>query len=258
MDLIKDITATKRKGAQLWGYKRTLNGEDYDTDGVRVITITEEGAGYITAPAVTFSGGDPDVPAEAHSVLDEAGKVAEIIIDNPGSGYTTDPSITLAAAPQGGTTATASLSRIDIWHTGCLRKASEITFTEPLKTEPLEDGTPDFPESGDVTAELKLTLGQDDEATIKFLMRESKKYEFSLFYEKGKSTGVTTQQFFIPQTKLDRNYSSKSGERRPVANFFVIKNLLAVTPSDVPTFAKGDAEDYTVPAEEYFEVRDLA
>ncbi len=259
-DLIKDITASKKKGSIRWAYMRTLNGAVYDTDGVRQSAITAAGLGYVTAPAVTFTLGNGDTTgagATAHTVINELGAVTAIVIDNPGSGYTVTPTIELTAPPQGGTQATGTVSLEDVWHVGALRKSSELKHSEPRKTEPLEDGTPDYPESGDVTSELLLTLGQDDENTIKFIMRESKKYEFSLFYEKGKSTGTTMQQIYIPQSLLDTDYSSKSGERRPVAKFNIVKNLAAVTPGSVPDFAVGDAEDYTVPAEMYFESKDL-
>lgn len=255
MDLIKNLSAARKKGAQNWAYKRTKDGADYDTDGVREIAITEAGAGYVTAPAITFTGGN-GTGAAAHCEI-EAGKVVAVIIDNPGVDYTEKPTVAFADPPQGGTKATGTASLVDVWHPGSLRKASEITFEEPDETDELEDGTPTYPEPGKVTAKVQLTLGQDDEATIKFLMRESRKYEFSIFYEKGKSTGTTTQHIFVPQTRLERKYSSKSGDRKPIAGFNLVKNLTAITPSDVPEFASGVAADYTVPEGQYFEVRDL-
>jgi hypothetical protein len=254
MDLIKDVSASKKRGAQNWAYKRTLNGADYNTDAVRKISITEEGSGYLVAPAVTIAApaGAGGVTATAVAIIAE-GKVTAINITNEGSGYLTKPAVTLAAPPAGGTQATADSQLIDIWHVGSLRKASEISFDQAEEIDELEDGMPTYPEPGKITASVSLTLGQDDVNTIKFLMRESKKYEFSLMYEKGKSTNSSTQQIFVPYTRLNRSYSAKSGDRKPVTKFNIMNNLAAVVPSNVPDFCVGVAADYTCPAEEYFE-----
>ena len=76
---------------------------------VALITILNGGAGYITAPTVTISGGG-GFGATAVATL-TAGVVTSITLVTPGSGYTTDPTITLTAAPVGGTNATAALRR---------------------------------------------------------------------------------------------------------------------------------------------------
>lgn len=76
---------------------------------VALITILNGGAGYITAPTVTISGGG-GFGAVAHATL-TGGVVTAITLDNAGSGYTSDPTITLTPAPTGGTNATASLRR---------------------------------------------------------------------------------------------------------------------------------------------------
>jgi len=73
------------------------------------IAITNVGAGYITAPTVTISGGG-GFGAVAHATI-AGGQVSVISIDNQGQGYTSDPAISLTPAPTGGTNATASLIR---------------------------------------------------------------------------------------------------------------------------------------------------
>jgi hypothetical protein len=258
MDLVKNASATKRKGAQNWAYKRTLNGADYNTDGVRQIAITAAGSGYVTAPAVSFTLGSGDTTglgAAATAVL-TGGVVTAINITEAGTGYTVTPTVVIGAPPGGGVQATATASLVDIWHDGILRKSSEQDYDEPVESDELEGGIEGEGETGKMTATFKFVFGQDDENTIKFLMREAHRYELSIFYEKGKSINSTTQQFFIPITKWPRKYGVKSGERRPEVTIKPRINLTAVTPSNIPTWAKGIAADWTVPAEQYFEVQD--
>lgn len=76
---------------------------------VAFITILNGGAGYITAPTVTISGGG-GFGATAVATL-TGGVVTGISLVTQGSGYTSDPTITLTAAPTGGTNATAALRR---------------------------------------------------------------------------------------------------------------------------------------------------
>lgn len=84
------------------------------TDGILSISMTagagvNKGTGYTTAPAVTISGGG-GVGARAHAVLGtgvDAGKVMQIIIDDPGEDYVSAPTVTIGAPPGGGTQAVA-------------------------------------------------------------------------------------------------------------------------------------------------------
>ena len=69
------------------------------------ITITNEGSGYTSAPAVTITGGG-GTTAEATAVV-TGGKVTSINIINTGMNFTSAPTITIAA-PSSGTTATAT------------------------------------------------------------------------------------------------------------------------------------------------------
>jgi fibronectin-binding autotransporter adhesin len=71
------------------------------------ITVTNGGAGYVGAPAVTFSlppSGNNDTDAAGYAIV-SGGVVTSIVITNPGSGYTTAPTITLTG---GGYTSLAS------------------------------------------------------------------------------------------------------------------------------------------------------
>lgn len=61
------------------------------------ITVTDGGNGYVSAPAVTISGGGGS-GATAHATI-SGGAVASISVDNAGSGYTTTPAVTVAAPP---------------------------------------------------------------------------------------------------------------------------------------------------------------
>jgi len=76
---------------------------------ISYINISNGGAGYITAPTVTISGGG-GFGATAHATI-LAGAVNTIVLDSRGQGYTSDPVINLTAAPVGGTNATAVLRR---------------------------------------------------------------------------------------------------------------------------------------------------
>lgn len=78
------------------------------TGAVTGITVSVQGSGYTTAPAVSFSGGAGS-GAAATAVLGtgaDAGKVVSVTITNPGSGYTTAP--TIAFTGGGGTLAAAT------------------------------------------------------------------------------------------------------------------------------------------------------
>lgn len=80
------------------------------SNGILSIAVQNQGAGYVTAPAVTIgapaAGGKQATAVAVLGTGDNAGKVVSITITDPGSGYTTNPTVTLAAPPAGGTQAT--------------------------------------------------------------------------------------------------------------------------------------------------------
>jgi phage tail sheath protein FI len=82
--------------------------------GINGITITDNGAGYAAAPAVSFTGGGADagkVLPTAHAVLGtgaNAGKVQSIVIDSPGANLTAAPAVVLTGANTTPAVATAT------------------------------------------------------------------------------------------------------------------------------------------------------
>lgn len=83
------------------------------SDGILSISMesgvgVEKGAGYLEAPEVTITGlGEGATATAVLGTGADAGKVVEIVIDDPGEGYTGTPSVSIAAAPAGGTNAVA-------------------------------------------------------------------------------------------------------------------------------------------------------
>lgn len=64
-------------------------------NAVSAVTVVSPGAGYSSAPAVTFSGGG-GTGAAATAVV-TGGVVTSVTVTSGGSGYTTDPTVTIAA-----------------------------------------------------------------------------------------------------------------------------------------------------------------
>lgn len=92
-----------------------LTQDDLPLDKVGPVTVTNQGAGYVTAPTVTFSappvGVLGAVTATGVAVLgtgSTAGKVVGVTVTNRGSGYTSAPTITIAAPPAGAGAVTAT------------------------------------------------------------------------------------------------------------------------------------------------------
>lgn len=70
---------------------------------VSAVEVMKPGAGYTTAPAVTFSGGSPATPAKAVASV-SAGRVSSIVVTDSGSGYKSTPNVTLSGGQAGGAT----------------------------------------------------------------------------------------------------------------------------------------------------------
>lgn len=96
-----------------------LTQDNVPVDKVGPISITANGSGYTTVPAVTFSAPGVGIigatTATGTAVLgtgDNAGKVVGILVTNRGVGYTVAPTITIAAPGAGGVVATATCQLI--------------------------------------------------------------------------------------------------------------------------------------------------
>ena len=69
---------------------------------VGVVTISDGGGGYVSAPTVTFSSPGIGTTAQGVAVVSAAGTVTAIYLTNAGAGYTVAPTITLSAPDLGG------------------------------------------------------------------------------------------------------------------------------------------------------------
>jgi hypothetical protein len=64
---------------------------------VGIVTISDGGGGYVSAPTVTFSSPGIGTTAQGVAVVSAAGTVSAIYLTNAGAGYTVAPTITLSA-----------------------------------------------------------------------------------------------------------------------------------------------------------------
>lgn len=71
------------------------------TNTITGYTITNAGAGYMTAPTVTVSGGG-GTGATATAAISAEGRVISVTVVSPGSGYTSTPTVALTAPAPGG------------------------------------------------------------------------------------------------------------------------------------------------------------
>ena len=74
---------------------------------VNSITFTNLGAGYVSAPTLTFTGGTPLTNATATCTILN-GKINSATITNVGNGFKSVPTITISAPAAGGTQAVAT------------------------------------------------------------------------------------------------------------------------------------------------------
>lgn len=69
--------------------------------GVGQITVTDSGSGYVTAPPVQFTGGNPVTPAQALANLSLRGVLRDVQVLSGGSGYTYTPTVSVTVAGSG-------------------------------------------------------------------------------------------------------------------------------------------------------------
>ena len=79
------------------------------TNNVTLVTITGGGAGYTSAPLVTFNGGGYTTLATGTAVILN-NQVVGVNVTNPGAGYTSAPTITFAGGGGAGANASAFIS----------------------------------------------------------------------------------------------------------------------------------------------------
>jgi len=90
--------------------------ENLDDFSIASVSITNGGSGYITAPTVTFIGGNATTEATATVGIDEDGggdgTVTSVKMVNVGDGYTSVPTVTFSAPPEfaGNTQATGTVN----------------------------------------------------------------------------------------------------------------------------------------------------
>ena len=84
--------------------------ENLDEFSIASLSITDGGSGYVTAPAVVFTGGGATTAASATAFIDEDGEVYNTVVDSVGEGYTSVPTVGFSVPPEGGTQATATVN----------------------------------------------------------------------------------------------------------------------------------------------------
>ena len=101
------------------------------------MTLTNAGAGYTSAPTVTFGAAPSGGTTAIGTAVLQTG-VTSVTITNRGSGYTSPPTVTFGAAPAGGTTAagTAALrygvASVNVTDGGSgYTSAPTVTFSAP-------------------------------------------------------------------------------------------------------------------------------
>ena len=69
--------------------------------GVGYVTVTDPGSGYVTAPQVSFTGGNPSEPAQALSHLSTRGPLESVTVLDGGFGFTYSPTATVVSPGSG-------------------------------------------------------------------------------------------------------------------------------------------------------------
>jgi len=88
--------------------------ENLDDFSIAGVSITNAGSGYVTAPAVVFTGGGATTAAAATAYINENGEstgvVTSVKVDSVGEGYTSVPTVAFSVPPEGGTQATGTVA----------------------------------------------------------------------------------------------------------------------------------------------------
>ena len=104
--------------------------------GVKEITLTNPGSGYVTALKVTISGGSGS-RATAYAILNKDRTLEKIVVTCRGEGYAEDDQVTVSieSATGSGATATATLASND---GGVIRKTGAGTWRQQTKDNPFD------------------------------------------------------------------------------------------------------------------------
>ncbi len=117
-----------------WADTVAAQDNNWISDGVISINLTNSGNGYVSAPTVTLTGGD-GTGATATANLAGNGTLSSITVANPGEGYTVAPTVTFTggnAALASGTAAISNgrLSSITVTQAGAgYTTAPTVTIT---------------------------------------------------------------------------------------------------------------------------------
>jgi len=79
------------------------------TQGVNNVQLVDQGSGYLLAPTITFTGGNPTVSATALANLANYGSVSSIAVISNGGGYTDVPTVSIVAQGAGATAGTVNM-----------------------------------------------------------------------------------------------------------------------------------------------------
>lgn len=84
------------------------------SQSVNLISLTNNGSGYIFPPAISFSGGNPNDTATATAILSTWGNVLAIANSTSGSNYIDQPTISITAQGSGASAGAVSYSTVGI------------------------------------------------------------------------------------------------------------------------------------------------
>jgi len=120
--------ALRPQAAYVWSVNNGAIITTSSTGTVNSVSVGAGGTGYVTAPAISFTGGGGTGAAATATVL--GGAVTAITITNPGSGYTSAPTVVIGG-PGSGATASAVLGTGIIYTAGSVSPITvSVTITE--------------------------------------------------------------------------------------------------------------------------------
>lgn len=138
------------------------------------------------------------------------------------------------------------------WHNGTYRISDEIGFDRKSESVFSASGKLLTTEEGETTSEIIITSAQTDANLIQFIKNEARDQYFEVFFDAGKGNEKKFLEVFAPLVQFRGLLSIKSGTRKPDVTIDVLSNLTAVTPTTLPSWAKGDVGDFVTGVDELF------